>query len=202
MKLIRNLTVVALGVCLLSGPARAGIVRIGTLSFDTFIPGDTNSPGINAFNLSNLTGIFSLPPDFPVADPLTLLSASLKLTFGDLSQEILTLGDIGPGFLLDSSGNPVAQVPGDRIFASAEFTATLSQGTFALSDGTFFTADSTLLDVLLEPSSGPTLNADADQTTITVSGSNQTAVPEPSLGVITACIFFLLVTWRLRGKRA
>ena len=146
---------------LLAVPAQANIASVGTLSYDTFIPGSSGFPGVDAFNLSNLSGGFSLPADFPVTDSLTFQSARLTLTFSDLSQEVFNLGDIGPGFLLDPSGNPVVQVPSDQLFASAEFTATLSPGSFALFNGTSFVADSTSLDVLLQPSSGPTLGAPA-----------------------------------------
>jgi hypothetical protein len=180
--MLKTITI-ALGVWLLAGHAQAGTVYVGTLSYDTFIPGSPGSPGspgIDAFNLSNLTGDFNLPPDFPVSDSLTFQSATLTLTLDNLSQEVFNLGAVDPGFLLDPSGNPVVQVPDDEVFDSAEFIATLSAGSLTLSDGTSFTADSPLLDVVLTPSSGPTLVADTDQTTIGVSGMIETATPEPA----------------------
>src|SRR5579863_7126766 len=118
------------------GIAQASTVSVGALSYDTFIPAGGGSPGADAFNLANLTGAFSLPTDFPVTDSLTFGSAVLTLTLSDLSQDVIALGDIGPGFLLDGSGNPIVQVPGDDVFDSAEFTVTLSPLTFALFDGT------------------------------------------------------------------
>jgi hypothetical protein len=168
-----------IALCLLATTARASIVNLGTLSYDTFIPPGPGSPGVDAFDLANLTGAFSLPPDFPVIDALTFQSAQLTLTLSDLSQLVFTLGDIGPGFLLDQGGNPVVQVPGGQSFNSAEFTATLSALHFALSDGTSFTAGSTSIDVLLLPSIGQTLTVDVDQTTIGVAGTVQT-IPEPA----------------------
>jgi hypothetical protein len=113
---------------------------------------------------------------------------------------VVDLGDIGPGFLLDQSGNPVVQVPSDQAFVSAEFTATLSPNSFTLFDGTSITADSTSIDVVLDPSSGTTLVADTDQTTI---GSVSTAstLPEPSsIGLLVLVLLGLAAP--LRKKRA
>jgi hypothetical protein len=202
MKQTVNTIVLGLGLCILAGHVQADIAELGALSYDTFIGGSSGFPGIDAFNLANLTGAFNLPPDFPVSDSLTFQSASLTLTLNDLSQEVFNLGDIGPGFLLDSGGNPVVQVPGDQLFKSAEFTATLSPGSFALFDGTSFVADSTALDVVLQPSNGPTLVADTDQTTIGVQGTIVGVTPEPSLFVVLLLVCTCLVLLRLRRKTA
>jgi len=164
---------------LLASTARAGVISIGVLSYDTFIPAGGGSPGVDAFDIANLTGAYSLPPDFPVTDSLTLQSAVLTLTFSDSTQQVWDLGDIGPGFLLDNNGNPIVQVPGDETFASAELTAALSPRTFMLYDGSTFSAGSASIDTLLLPSSGTTLTVDVDQTTIDVS-SAPSGVPEPS----------------------
>jgi len=178
-------------------PALATTVNVGTLSYDTFIPASNVSPGVDAFNLSNLTGSFDLAPDFPVTDSLTFEAATLTLTLTDLSQEVFTLGDIGPGFLLDMGGNPVVQVSGDQSFISAEFTATLFPLTFGLSDGTLFTAASSSIDVQLLPSTGSTLTADVDQTTIGVTEAVQSTVPEPATGGIVFA-FMTLAWWSRR----
>ena len=177
--------------------AHAATVSIGTLSFDTFIPSAPGSPGINAFNLSNLTGSFSLPPDFPVMDDLTFQGATLTLNPVAQEKRVLHLGDIGPGFLLDSDGNPVMQVPSNQDFASAEFTAMLSALVFNLSDGTSFAAGSTAIDVLLLPSAGQVLEADTDQATITASTAPQTTVPEPASWQVV----LLVLPWFMRRLR-
>ena len=52
----------------LSGSVRAETINLGALSYDTFIAASNGSPGIFAFDLANLTGADSLPPDFPVSD--------------------------------------------------------------------------------------------------------------------------------------
>jgi len=122
-------------ICLLGMIAQADIANVGALSYDTFIPAGNGSPGVFAFDIYNLTGAFSLPPDFQVTDSLTFGAATLTLTRSDLSQEVFDLGNIGPGYLSDQNGNPIIQVPGNGLFDSAEFTATLSTLTFAQSGG-------------------------------------------------------------------
>jgi hypothetical protein len=176
--------------------AHASTVFLGALSFDTFIPGSVDAPGVDAFNVANLTDSFSLPPDFPVTDNLIFQSASLTLNPVGQAPELFSLGDIGPGFLLDSSGNPVVQVPSTQTFASAEFTATLSAQVFALADGTSFTAGSTSIDVLLLPSQGLTLTADVDQTTLDVSSAPPSVTPEPENWAVTLLVLLWLVRRR------
>jgi hypothetical protein len=196
MRQMLPVLVCAMALALLSADAMATTILIGTLSYDTFIPGNAASPGINAFDISNLTGSFDLPPDFPVSDILAFQSATLTVTFSDLSQEVFALGTVNSGFLLDASGNPVIQVPGNQTFASAEFTAALSLPTFALADGTIVDASSTSIDAVLLPSAGATLVADTDQTTIGVSAVPATT-PEPaSLDLVLLAGVFLALHLR------
>jgi hypothetical protein len=192
--------IVCAAFCLLPPTVQANVIDVGALSYDTFIPAGGGSPGVSAFDLADLTGSYGLPPDFPVTDSLTLEAAVLTLTLPDSSQETFDLGDIGPGFLLDGSGNPVVQVPGDQAFASAEFTATVSPTTFMLYDGSLFAADSNVLDVLLLPSSGSALTVDVDQTLIGISGAPPSSVPEPASGDL-ALVGALGVGLRLRHLR-
>lgn len=168
----------------------ADVINLGTLSYDTFIPGAAGFVGVDAFNISNLNGTFNLPPDFPVLDNLTFQSASLTLSDG----EVFMLGDIGPGFLLDGMGNPVIQVPANKTFQSAEFTATLSSTNFAVPAGTFI-ASSNSIDAFLLPSQGPNLTADVDGTTISVSGqlSGTGTVPEPASWSMLLILFTCLL---------
>jgi hypothetical protein len=186
-------------MCFSTGQAKATLAPVGVFSYDTFIPAGGGSPGITAFNVSNLTGVWALPPDFPVVGSLTFQSASLTLTWIDLSQQVFMLGNIGPGFLLDSGGNPVVQVPADQLFNSAEFTATLTASTFSTYDGSVFSANSTAVDVTLLPSSGSTLVADIDGTTIEVAGSVEAAAPEPSFyGFLMVAITLMAGIVRVR----
>lgn len=169
-------------------------VNIGALSYDTFIAPGGGSPGVDAFDIADLTGAFNLPPDFPSADDVTLANAILTLTASDTSQEVFDLGDIGPGFLLDGGGNPVVQVPCDAMFVSAEFTASLLPTMFGLTDGTIFSADTTMLDVVLLPSAGTTLIVDVDQVVFTVNGTISSPTPEPRVEflAIIGCLACLI----------
>jgi hypothetical protein len=167
--------------------AKANFIDLGVFSFDSFIPGGPSSPGINAFNIANFTGAFDLPPSFPVIDNLTFQSATLTLFQSGQAPQIFTLGDIGPGFLLDAFGNPVVQIPDTEVFTSAELTATLSATTFALSGGGSFAASSAAIDTLLSPSSGSALSPGVDFALIQAS-SGPVPTPEPT------SIVFLLTT--------
>lgn len=204
------LRLVLVSLCFVGAVARADVVNLGVLSYDTFIPAGNGSPGVFAFDISNLTNAFSLPPDFPVTDPLTFTSAHLILNLDSSSPDNavsgdLSLGDIGPGFLLDPFGNPIVQLPGDEVIDSAEFKATLSVTTFTLSDGSTFTADSDSIDIMLLPSSGSTLTQDVDQTVITASGvltppGSPSTIPEPySWDFVVLPVLWL--TWCLYRRR-
>jgi hypothetical protein len=184
-------------LCGICAPAHASTVSLGALSYDTFIPPSTGSPGVDAFNVANLTGSFSLPADFPVIDDLTFQGTMLFLNPVGLAQEVFSLGDIGPGFLQDSGGNPVVQVPSTLVFTSAELKATLSAAMFTLADGTSFAPASTSIDVLLLPSSGSSLTADVDQITLDVSSAPVSTTPEPASG----CLTLLVLPWLLRRRR-
>lgn len=199
-----KLIVALVAIAALDLAAHADTIPVGVLSYDTFIPAGNGSPGVYAFDIANLTDGFSLPPDFPVTDSLTFDDAVLTLTLSDSSQQVFDLGAIGPGFLLDGSGNPVVQVPGDESFTSAELTATMAPTTFMLFDGSSWTADSAALDVLLLPSLGSTLTVDVDQTTIDVSASPAAnAVPEPTAAhVALAALLGLIVCQRRRINHA
>lgn len=162
--------------------ARADVVHLGVISFNTFIIEDSTDgiPGVNAFNISNYTGGSSLPPDFPVIEALVFQSPDLKLNPPG-TNPVPSLPDIGPGTLEDVFGNPVVQEPSTDSFNSAEFTATLNTTVFKLNDGNIFTADSASIDVQLVPSVGPNLTADTDSAVISVSGTISAAVvPEPA----------------------
>jgi hypothetical protein len=189
-----RLTLVVL--CLFSTSARADVVNLGALSFDTFIPSAGGFVGVNAFNISNLTGAFSLPPDFPVLDNLTFQSATLKLSNG----QAFTLGDMAAGFLLDSNGNPVVHVPADQTYQSAEFTATLSATQFLLSDGTLFQAGSHSIDIFLFPSAGQNLTVDADNTIIGIP-RQLVATPEPA-SWRSVLVFLAWTAWKRRFSRS
>lgn len=188
-------------LCLAPMMARADIADLGVLSYDVFIPGIPGSPGVDAFDIANFTGAFSLPPDFPATDNLTFQSASLTLFPVGLAPVVMALGDIGPGFLLDAFGNPVVQVPDSEVFTSAEFTATLSPLSFALAGGGPFTAGSAVIDTVLMPSNGATLTAGVDSALIETTGSLSTSTPEPS-SIVLLLTCLSVCGWLLRRARS
>jgi hypothetical protein len=160
-------------------PSPATAAPIGLISFDSFIPGPD---GVNAFNISNFTGLFSLDPDFPVSDSLTLLSATLTTIAEDGSATLFELSDAGPGFL---DGLLFADT---AAFLSATFTATLSSVSFLLADGTTFLAASDVVSVNLLPSAGTLLSV-GDFAVIDVQASAPpptSKVPEPSTLLLVA----------------
>jgi hypothetical protein len=144
-------------------PAAKSEIVVGVLSFDIFIAAGNDSPGISAFDVFNLTGpAYGLLASSPyVTDSLTLDNVVLTAFLSGGSPQTFDLGNIDPGELLDSGGNPVVQLPGSWQFSSATLTASLSQTTFTLSDGSTFTASPTISTDLM-PSSGNLLVAGLD----------------------------------------
>jgi hypothetical protein len=162
-------------------PVQADVVNIGALSYDEFIPADGDLPGVNAFNILNLTGLLnSIPPDFPVGDDLVFQNATLTLTYAG-GPVVTNLGDVFPGLLTDLSFQPVVQVPSTDVIISAEFDATLSPLSFLL-DGNPVTATSASILAVLMPSSGDSLAAgDAAliATDVEAVALPESTVPEP-----------------------
>jgi hypothetical protein len=186
------LPAVLLGLALM--PAARSEIVVGVLSFDILIPPGAGSPGIAAFDILNFTGPVYGPLAGPtyVADSLTLDNVVLTAFLAGNSSQTFDLGSIGPGELLDSSGNPVVQFPGSAEFTSATLTATLSQTDFTLSDGSTFTALPSI-SVDLGPSSGPVLVAGIDFSPLYAEPASET-VPEPatmvyvSLGLMAVAV--------------
>jgi hypothetical protein len=169
-------------VLIACGPAAASAreIAIGVFSFDVLIPGGSASPGVNAFALSNLTGGFSLPPEFPVATVLGLLNAEVALP-GGISHP---LGSIGPGVHLPD----VLQFADTELFSFATFSAVLAETDLLLTDGTTFMAASPRVSARLLPS-GPDLVPGSEAAVILISD-----IPEPGtywfalVGLATAAI--------------
>jgi hypothetical protein len=137
--------------------SQAAAAPIGIVSFDELIAGPD---GVNAFNVSNLTGAFALPLDFPVVETIGFIDATLTLTRTDGTSAIVALGDVAPGPLLDTFGFPLATLmfADSQTFAAATFQATVSQLTLLLADGTTLAADSSLITASLVPLAGDTLS--------------------------------------------
>jgi hypothetical protein len=153
-------------------PARADVLSLGILSYDSIIAGTSDQ-----FTISNYTGASDLPPDFPVTTSVTFQNSELQL-FGPSAVPPILLGDIGPG-----SGATGLFADSDQ-FTSAVFTATLSATTLSLDGGGTEIVDSAVTATLL-PSSGPYLAAGVDLVAIEAASPSATAVPEPSgLGLV------------------
>lgn len=160
--------------------ASADTINLGVISFDLFIPDDVGAPGVSAIDIFNLTGDplaggFALEPDFPSYTPVTLLDASLALVIDDVEQ-VLLLGDIGPG-LLDPSFSLLFS--NAASIASLTLSATLSTTQFLRADGTTFVAASPNLSIAMLPIAGDALVPGLDLAVMSVESAPSVPVPEP-----------------------
>ncbi len=153
--------------------ARAEALPIGVLSFDALIDGPG---GVNAFSITNLTGAFALPPDFPVVTETVLQNARLQVETNG-GQLDFDLGDIAPGPFADTLA--LLTFPDTAQFASALLTARLNLTLLQLADGTPFSAEVMIRSLLL-PGGGPALIAGLDLTLIEIDPAAIPEVPEPS----------------------
>jgi hypothetical protein len=170
----------------------ADSINIGVISFDTLIPGGGGSPGVNAFNIANLTGS-GLFPDFPVSDSLTFLGSSLTLIMPGGGSSVISLGDIG-------AGGASVEVLDTSLFSSAMFTATLSQAGFLLYDGTLFIPSSTAFAATLLPAFGSELEPDAALALLAVSNAPVSSVPEPDSVVLLVIGLVPLITLKTKSQ--
>jgi hypothetical protein len=187
------------GILLTICSLAADTVNIGVLSFNNLNPGGGGSPGINDYEVDNLTGaLFGLPPDFPVADSITLGGAQVTLfPSGGGSSQVVSLGDLAPGVYTPDG----LQFLDTSQFAEATLQATLSQTSFALSDGTTFRADSGAIDATLLPSSGPVLQPGQDFVVLSVSGE-VSAIPEARhTGLFPVVLIVGLLTHRVKHPK-
>lgn len=191
---------------------RAGEVTVGLLSFDQFIPASGTTPGVNAFDIYNFTGsTWGSFAGLPYAsDPLSFTNATLTVEYELACTTVIcphvvvvfpktvNLGDIAPGELLDSSGNPIAQFPSTDLFLSATLTATLTPATFQLSDGTTFTAGGSITANLTAPPNH-FLVAGTDFAPINAQPAQITPEPSPLVELIVGLIA-LSAFWLCKRK--
>ena len=167
-----------IGALLLPAAAGASTVDLGVFSFDNLIP-DSGTPGVNVFDIANLTGgAWSLPPDFPVVTDLTLQSATLTLD-GSGGPMQISLGDIAPGLFTPPAS---VQFADTTTFTGATLTASLSDPVLDLFDGSTFTSASVTVTATILPTLGDTLQAGTAFVVITA--SDESATPEPATAAL------------------
>jgi len=150
---------------------------VGVFSYNTLIPAAPGSAGVDDFEIDNLTGPFTIAPDFPIANPLTLQNSTVVLTRQGGSQQTFVLGDLVAGIYTPIS----LQISSLTGVTSALFTATLNQTSLTLIGGVPVQATSSAISVDLLPASSPSLVPDSDFALISID-TQTTAIPEPSLG--------------------
>ncbi len=179
-------------ILVLGGLAFADQVTVGAISYDPFILGQPGLPAVNVFDLSNLTGMNSFPPDFPVATNLDFNNLTLTVFDSGGGQQSFDGGTFGPGFAtLD------AQFLDTLGITSAILTGSFSSTAITLADGSSVQINQTFSSTIL-PSSGLTLVAGADSAVIYATTST-TAVPEPNS--LTLLAMGILLTGILLGRR-
>jgi hypothetical protein len=191
--LIAGLLVVP-GLLLFSTPAHATplTVTVGTFSFDQFLPAADTTPGVNAFDILNLTDLgLDLDGSGVIAPALNFLN--LAATFvdeGGTAGAPITLGDLAANSLLaDSTGVSPLLFADTQFFASAVLTGMIEGFTAQLADGSVFTAALSPFTVTILPLSGTTLAAGVDLASITITGDVSTPtseVPEPGTLLLLA----------------
>lgn len=183
----------ALAVLCTAAPAAAApiTVVVGTFSFDQLIPADGTAPGTTDFGVWNLTGTgVDIDGTGIVLPSLTFSDVTATLFDGTESTPLtLTLGDVAPGPLVDSTGFTPAflQFADTQPFASATLTGHIAAFTATLVDGSIFVAPDSLFVASLAPLDGQLLVAGRDVVSVAISGDlTASNVPEPGTLVLLA----------------
>lgn len=184
---------------LASYQANAGTIDIGLISFDILNPSTSDSPQVDAFEITNFTGDpdsggFDLPPDFPIETPLTFTLSTLTLVDSG-GTHVIPLGDIGPGPLAPPDS---LQFPDSDVFTSATFAATLDQVNLLFFDGSTGTALTAEVQATLFPSIGNSLVAGTDLVPLTVDIQN---IPETDTFALGAMGLAAVLVWNRRKRR-
>ena len=186
----RVLTVVGLFLLIASSQLAFGnAITIGDVAFNT-PAGCDPSLGDCYFTIDNFTGADSLPPDFPLAFPITFASATLTVTTST-GTKMFDVSGIAPG----------STMPGTVVFGPPLFDTPPTIVSFSL-DGTFDPTGITLSDgsTLTGHFSAPITNAVDGMSGEIMADTIPpgSAVPEPSTFILLAS--GLAGVWKLRKR--
>jgi len=159
-----------------AAPAQPATFNVGLLSWDILVPEQSPQLGVNVFNIQNLTGTASLPPDFPVSTSLVFNNLTLTIVTPSGSSDIL-LGSLVPG---GSLSNPALQFASNILINSAALSGTFTPLIFAVTGLGSHTAASAAFLYVLNPETGSTLQAGIDLGVLTVDADPVSVIPEPA----------------------
>lgn len=158
-------------------------VTVGAFTFDEFIPAADTTPGVDAFNITNLTDLgIDLDGNGIVAPALNFLDLVATLVDAAGASSSTLLGSLAANSVLaDGTGVSPLLFPDTQLFTSAVLTGSVEGFTAQLADGSVFTAALSPFTATLLPSNGTSLAAGADFALIAITGdvSQPAPVPEP-----------------------
>jgi PEP-CTERM motif len=180
--------VMVAGVC--TQPAFADSVPIGQISFDVTIPAEVGLPGVNSFDLTNLTGGSITAPSPGVVDLITL-SGQLTLVESVGGAQTISFTSVGLGV------TDLFDVPSDVQIVSATLTGTLDQTLVTLNGGTSPVTLSTSF-LVTDPFNGGIALTACDGTNTCSQGVLSASVPEPGILLLLASGITALLLLRRR----
>jgi hypothetical protein len=200
-RFLPRLLLLVLTLTVFSAAAFADDYPVGVISLDQ--TGATSGE----FDITNYTGVNSLPPDLPVTTDLTINISTLIITFASGPAEVLTAGDFTSDLNGGWLGNNSFNIASDPII-SAVLTGTLGPttgvdvfgvGTISIA-AAFDDGSGTSSVTLSDPAGALALGDLAD-----INAVSATAVPTPEpgtgalLGVAFAGIVGSMLVRRRRG---
>jgi hypothetical protein len=202
-RILTRLMLTLLAVGLLSAVAHADNIPVGDLSYDAI------SSTSSQFDITNLTGANSFPPDFPITTTLTISVTQLVVDLlggGTITLPGSDFTVVDPGGDVDCTGAG-CNLFGDAI-TSATLTGTLSPtsglGGLPAGDSGILAGFTTVITPDAVNCTGGTLDAGCDTAIINATGTGKSTVPEPGTwGLVGIGLVGLMVARKsLFGARA